>query len=429
MSLRRWRRIFFIVIVSFFFSTHRGNAQGSGEVMGRSMTLPELLAELEARNPDLRAAAFERDAMQQRIRPAGALPDPVINFGQMNTGNIVPFTTLGETEMSRLSFGIAQEFPLFGKRDLRQKMAAKNAAAQTWQYESVRLELRSRLKVAYYELYLQYRVLESLQRNMALLQTFEETASSLYRVGKATQADVLRAQTELTRLQEQIELATQSKLVAEAEINSLLQRPAESLLPVPASVDTPTFDRDYDELLKLTMGRLPMLRQQQDVIASHQFAVELAEKERYPDLGVMFAYHNRGGLKDLWEMGGTVRIPLYFGRKQKYEIDAAASELAAAKKRDEGLRAAAQYSLKDVYSEATVFQRLRRLLEQTIIPQETLTLEATMASYQVGSADSLSVVSSLIQLTSDEIRYYEYLAKFQKALARMEPIVGEELTH
>ena len=164
------------------------------------------------------------------------------------------------------------------------------------------------------------------------------------------------------------------------------------------------------------------------MIQARQYAIALAEKERYPDLGVMFAYHNRGGLKDVWEIGGTLRIPLYFGRKQKYEIEAAGSELSAARQSRESLRASLLFRLKDAYLEATTSQRLLELLEQTIVPQETLTLEATSASYQVGAADSLSVISSLLQLTMDEIRYYEYLTKFQQALARMEPIVGEELT-
>ncbi len=143
----------------------------------------------------------------------------------------------------------------------------------------------------------------------------------------------------------------------------------------------------------------------------------------------MFAYHNRGGLKDLWEIGGMVRIPLYFKRKQKHEIEEAGARLSAEWEQLESLRASVQFSLKDHYLEAVTSERLLRLYEQTILPQETLTLEATSASYQVGEMEFLSVIDSLLKLATDEIRYYEYLTNFQKALARMEPIVGRELTH
>ena len=429
MSVRDLSKVLYGILVALIFSVLRGDAQtATVSEPGQPITLPALVAEAEEQNPELRAAFYEREAVRQRVRPAGALPDPVISFGQMNTGNIVPFTTLGETEMTRISIGIEQDFPLFGKRSLREKLAAEQAEAETWRYESIRLRILSELKVAYYELFFQYRALESLQRTMELLETFEETASAMYRVGRATQADVLRAQTELTRLQEQIELATQRQQAAEAEINSLLNRPADSLLSPPAEFEKAALERSYEDLLKLAMERFPLLRQQQEIIASRQYAMELAEKERYPDVGAMFAYHNRGGLKDLWEIAGTVRVPLYFGRKQKYEIEAASAELSAAKNQQDALRAAVQFKLKDAFLEATTAQRLLALLEQTIIPQETMTLEATSSSYQVGAADSLAVIQSLVQLTEDQVRYYEYLTRFHQALARMEPLVGEELT-
>ncbi len=77
---------------------------------------------------------------------------------------------------------------------------------------------------------------------------------------------------------------------------------------------------------------------------------------------------------------------------------------------------------------ATTSERLLRLYEKTIIPQETLTLEATSASYEVGAIDFLSVIDSLIKLVNDELSYYEHLTNYQKALARLEPFVGVELT-
>ena len=421
-----WIHIVFI----FFLLSVRGLAQTAGPAApGTPIALEELIAEAETHNPELRAATYELRAIRQRVRPAGALPDPVITVGQMNAGNIVPLTTLGKNEMTRASIGISQEFPLFGKRGLREKMAIKEADAESWNYESARLRVLADLKVAYYDLFFQYRALETLRKNMRLLEMFQETASALYRVGKGNQADVLRAQTELSLLQEQIELAEQHKSVAEARINALLNRPADLPLPPPAPFEKAALRHSLEELRGLALQQFPLLRQQGEVIQARQYALQLAEKERYPDFGVLFAYHDRGGLPDVWEVGGMARIPLYFNRKQKYEIEEAGERLSAAWEQQESLRASLRFSVKDHYLEATTSERLLRLLEQTIIPQETLTLEATSASYQVGGIDYLSVIDSLLKVTSDEISYYEYLTNFQKALARLEPIVGVELTH
>jgi outer membrane protein TolC len=286
----------------------------------------------------------------------------------------------------------------------------------------------AKVKAAYYEYALRHRVSEVWRKNLRLLGTFAETAESLYRVGTGIQADVLRAQTEISRLQETIELAEQRKVAAAAQINALLDRPTETALTPPAPFERARADISFDELLKLAQDRFPMLRRQGESVEANQLSLRLAEKEKYPDLGVMVAYHNRGGLKDLWEIGGMVRIPIYFRRKQNVQIEEATARLEASQATYQDLRAAMEFELKDRYLEAKTSERLLALLQETVIPQETLTLEASSASYQVGKADFLSVLDSLLKLTSDEIRYYEHLTTYQKALAAMEPMVGMELT-
>ncbi len=218
----------------FCFLLVPGQAQrAEAPVPGEFLALEELLARAEAQNPELRAAAHELRAAQERVPPAGALPDPVITFGQMSTGNLRPLARWGEDEMSRISISVSQEFPLYGKRGLRERVVRKEADAEFWGYEFTRLRIRSDLKAAYYDLFFQHRTLETLRKNMRLLETFEETASALYRVGRAKQADVLRAQTELSRLQEQIELAEQRQSTLEAQINTLLHQPTDTPLPPP----------------------------------------------------------------------------------------------------------------------------------------------------------------------------------------------------
>ena len=264
---------------------------------------------------------------------------------------------------------------------------------------------------------------------MNLLETYAETAEAVYRVGQGNQADVMRAQTELTRLQEQIDVAEQHKTASEAQINALLNRPVEAILPPPAEFEKARLGLTFDELLKMAQQRFPMLRNQMESIHANQFSLQLAEKEKYPDLGITFGYHNRGGLRDLWEIGGMLRIPLYFRRKQNFQIEEANARLEASQERYQNLRAAMEFELKDRYLEAVTADRLLSLLQEAIIPQETLTLEATSASYRVGSVNFLSVMDSLLKLVGDEIRYYEHLTNYQKALARMEPMVGAQLTH
>lgn len=392
------------------------------------LTLDELIAELERVNPELRMADYEVQAARARVRPAGALPDPTISYGQMNVGNIVPFSTLGEEGFSEIYVGFHQEFPFYGKRKLRESIATKGADAEQWSYQFTRLRVLSELKTAYYDLSYWHEVGETLVRDMRLLEKFSETAAALYRVGKGNQADVLRAQAELSRLQNRIEVADQRIGVARALINALLNRPVDSPLARPEPLARSALRYSLPELLQFSEERFPPLREQEQMIEGGEYGVQLAKKEKWPDFGFVFAYHNRGQLRDYWTIGGTARIPLWYGRKQKYEIEEAEARLGSAQEKYESLRARARFDVKDHYLQATTSGRLLALYEKTIVPQDTLTLEATAASYQVGSIEFLSVVDGLLKLVDDELAYYQHLANYQKALAQLEPLVGVELT-
>ncbi len=51
-----------------------------------------------------------------------------------------------------------------------------------------------------------------------------------------------------------------------------------------------------------------------------------------------------------------------------------------------------------------------------------------MSSYQVGTADFLTVIGNFSTVLNYEIDYYRELANYQMALARLEPLVGTDLT-
>ncbi len=392
------------------------------------LTLDWLIQEALSRNPEIRAEMREVDAKRARVPQAGALPDPIVMFGQNNEGNIIPFTTLGKFDFSEVYLGLTQEFPLFGKRGLKERVASSEADAQWWEYDFARKRVIANLKAAYYDLHYSTKAMEIVEKNIGLMENFAKIAEALYKVGKGTQADVLRANTEISRLEERLETLAEQKGVNEAQITALLNLPPDTPLGRPAPVAKPPLPFSLEQLKVMAAQNFPLLRRDRRTIDSRAFALRLAEKEKYPDFGVTFTYHNRGGLRDYWTIGGTAKIPLYYSRKQRRAIEEAAAEEAASRERYSNDQALLFFKLKDAYLRATTSERLTRLYGEVITPQETLTLEATTASYETGKLDFLSVVDSSIKLLNDEITYYEHLTKYLKALAELEPLIGVELT-
>ena len=87
--------------------------------------LASLVAEALKNNPELRAAAKETEAANQRVRPAGALEDPMLEAGLLNVP-IQPFR-LNREDMTMKMLGLSQKLPYPGKRALREQVAAKEA--------------------------------------------------------------------------------------------------------------------------------------------------------------------------------------------------------------------------------------------------------------------------------------------------------------
>jgi outer membrane protein TolC len=109
-------------------------------------------------------------------------------------------------------------------------------------------------------------------------------------------------------------------------------------------------------------------------------------------------------------------------------VDAAKSNLAGAQHMRESTTSSINFQIKQGYTIATTSDKLVRLYSSAIIPQATSSLHSAVASYEVGKVNFLSLIESTSALLEYELKYYESMTEFQKALAQMEPIVGVDLT-
>ena len=184
--------------------------------------LADLLNEAVANNPELAAARSERDAAQQRIAPAGALDDPMLELGVVNVP--VDSWSLNREDMTMKMLGLIQKVPFPGKRDLRRAVATADADSLDLAVQENTNRLVRDVRLAYEELAFNAEAQRILARTRTALEQLVAIARSRYDVGQATQSDVLDAQTELERLRvEQLRL-TRENSVQQSELRRLLGR-------------------------------------------------------------------------------------------------------------------------------------------------------------------------------------------------------------
>jgi outer membrane protein TolC len=124
----------------------------------------------------------------------------------------------------------------------------------------------------------------------------------------------------------------------------------------------------------------------------------------------------------------TVSIPVFYKDRQREEVRQATEERVAAERSRDNRQNELAFELKQQYLAAKASEDLLKLFSQGVIPQSSLALESSMSAYQVGTADFLTVMGNFSTVLNYEVDYYRELANYQTALARMESMVGVDLT-
>jgi outer membrane protein TolC len=390
-------------------------------------TLNDLLNEALQRSPDVLVAQKKYEAAKARPSQESSLPDPMLSLGYTNTGNPLPFTQIGKDPLANAGVSIAQELPFPGKLKLRGQMAEQEAAAAFQDYQNTRLRVLSQIKQDYYQLHFLYKATDALNKNKELLERFAKIAEARYSVGKAQQQDVLKAQVEVSILLNRLRQIEQQKQSLKAEINSLLNRRPETPLGRPADYQKAELRTTLEELYATANTNSPTIKREQAMVQRDQLGLNLARRNYYPDFGVMGGYFNSGSFPAMYEFRFDVKVPLYFWRKQRAAVQEETSNLGAARHQYEATGQMLNFGVKDAYVIAQTADELAKLYSGAILPQATLALESSVSSYEVGTVDFLTLITNLRTVLDYEVNYYEEIATYQRALARLEELTGRAL--
>jgi outer membrane protein TolC len=392
------------------------------------LSVTDAISEALAKNPEIAAAQKRYDAARQRPVQERALPDPMLSAGYNASGNPLPGAGLGTEPVANIGFMVSQELPYPGKRDLRASIASREADAEFQQIDVARLTITARVKQAYYRLAYTYAVGEVLTRNRALLNTLLSVSESRYTVGQAAQQDVIKAQTQISILDLQLEHVRQERATREGDLNALFARPTASPIAQPDDLQLTAFDLALDALVAAANEHAPMLRRDQILINRSQLAVDAARKDYKPDFAVNGGYYFMGAMPSMYEFRFDVKIPLQRERRAA----AVAEQLSAVEQAHstyDSSRLGLQGRIQEDFQMASTSVRLARLYRDVVLPQARLALESSMASYQTGRVDFLSVVTNFTTVLEYEMSYFDELASYHTAVSRLEEMTGIVLVH
>jgi len=125
----------------------------------------------------------------------------------------------------------------------------------------------------------------------------------------------------------------------------------------------------------------------------------------------------------MWQFRVDLKLPVWRG-KQRAEVGEQVFTESQARHDYEAADVGIQASIREEYTLAATARKLIDLYQKSVIPEARLALESSIASYQTGALDFLSLFSNFMNVVDYELMSHEELMKFHVALAKLEELTG-----
>lgn len=353
---------------------------------------------------ELRARAR---ALTERSVVAGQLPDPMLRMGLANfpieSGG---FSTEG---MTQVMLGLRQTFPPGDSREINKQQHALLAREMIEQSGARRRDVLVDVRRVWLENYYWVQALVIVADSRPYFENLATVTRSLYAVGRKDQYDVIRADLELSRLDDRlIEIDRQisrSRAMLSEWVGAESTRPIAHTLPPWDSVPSM-------EALDAGLQSHPAVLAASAKIDARNAAVDLAREQYKPGWAVDLGYGYRDGLlpngqprSDFVSVTFSMDLPIFRSSRQDRSLAAALDEGLAAEGQKEKLLRRLRGELEAEYARWQELSRQIDLYDQAILRQSADYSEAALAAYQSEAGDFAEVMRGYVQYLDTRLNY------------------------
>jgi len=413
-----------VLLVGFCINTVQASEVKSLKHDG--LTLEMAVKSAQRNDPWLAGNRHIQNAYQSKSIAAGTLPDPKVNIGLAN----MPLDTFdfGQEGMTQIKVGVSQMFPRGESLALRQQQLELIAS----QYPFQREDRKANVAVTSGQLWLDvYKAQESIaliESNRALFEQLSDIAQASYStaLGKSRLQDIIRAQLEVTRiddrlnvLEQQFDTGTQrlsqwtshyfvGEFVGEFSNDTQLDNGGEVKMATPL----PTINLLYPQLyverqlqpqtLFEYFSHHPSVDAIEKSIQASSKGIELSKQKFKPEWGVNAGYGYRADdpmgneRADFFTLGVSFDLPLFTSDKQDREVQAAVSQAESVKTR-KWLRLREMMAVfGSAKAQLLRLEQRQHRYRTELLPQMKDQSDASLSAYTNDDGDFAEVVRALI---------------------------------
>lgn len=390
-----------------------------------------------------------QNAFEARSVRAGTLPDPTVSLGFAN----LPTDTFNfdQEPMTQFRVGVTQMMSRGDSLAIKQKQLLTLSK----QFPQQRVDRMAVIARTAAQLWLEaFKAQESvvlIEEDRPLFEQLADVAEASYSsaLGGTRQQDIIRAGLELTRLEDRLTVLRQRQETSLEQLFGLMQGslPARYLVEgidkKSGRPDSYTLSRTLP-IIKMSNQELytadqrlepadlyvyflshPAVLALEKKIEAGNLGIALAKESYKPMWGINMAYGYRdetpasGDLADFFSVGVSFDLPIFTGKRQDKEVQAAISEAEATKS---SKRILVRSMLADFEKNRAQLQRLsqrQQLYREKLLPQMYEQAEASLIAYTNDDGDFAEVVRARIASLNARIDALEIDVEKQKTIVRL----------
>jgi outer membrane protein TolC len=391
------------------------------------LSVDEAVAAALENNPEIRAAVRRLSLAQLKTTTARSLDDPMLMMRDWDT----PVRRPWDLNQAQLMVSIQQTFPSRQKRDQRARLAEDDAGVAAIDLETLRQEVSVEVRKLCTELMRNADEVRLQARQSSLLKEALAAALAEYTTGKAPQADVLRAQMALTRLNEKLIELDEERDNTRAQLNVLIGRPPDKAIEIAGSYALPTALPSIEDLEQAAIEHRPELAALRTRIAKSRDEGKLTQLAMKPDFTVGLGYMlmPTGSLARNAYMA-EVSMNLPWLNRERHDGEAKQADAATAVSQAElDARAAMVFlEIRQAQIEVLAAEKRVKLYRDTLLPQAEASFKATTAAYQNNRAEFMSLIEAQNLLLDIQTATYKASAATDEGMAQLERAIGAPIT-
>ncbi|HMB40014.1 MAG TPA: TolC family protein [Wenzhouxiangellaceae bacterium] len=374
---------------------------------------------VEREDPAITRLEARAEALEERAVSDAQLPDPKVT-GQLANLPVDSFA-FDESMMTQVKFGLRQEFPAGRSRAIKGQQRRLEASVERArkQLELRRIALETRQ--AWMDLAYNDKALEIVSSGRDKVARQIESISARFATGRMSAQDVLRAELELSLLDDRMAEHRRQADAARATLSRYIGRNA-----FLAPDAWPKLDVDGDAaMLRNRLAEHPAVNVENAEVEVADAGVSLAEQAYKPALAIEGGYGIRTDQADFASVGVTLSMPLFTDKRQDRRRAAAVSRRGAEQFDRDAVLLDLRRQLDQALSDWQRYKERVALYRSALGERARQTAEASITTYANGQTDFAELIRSQLAELEVALKRAELEARAGRAWARIVYLAGD----